>query len=269
LYLNLKFILDKETITVGNLAQKIKERIEKNMYPRLLVLTQELSIFPTAEEKDLIGKSYLLHNLNFRDVITGLDKQYDFVITKIEVTKTKPYNFFGSIDEDPVSYYTITDIIENTILGNDPNKNYIDFYFKINSSVKTVNLVYPTFVNNILSDLGSYFSIYSLVAQILSMFYSDYFYRSDLFNAIFKFHDSEVIKKLLDNKKFNDLEVDINDEENEDQLDDKLMKVNNISQNEQAKVNDIITKERRESETINIELKYNEIGIIHYLIFRE
>jgi len=47
--------------------------------------------------------------------------------------------------------------------------------------------------SNIMNDLGSYFSIFSVCAQILSLFYTDYFYTADLLNAVFNFHDEEVL----------------------------------------------------------------------------
>lgn len=190
------FIIDNDAITVGNLAAKIKERIEKNMYPRFFVITEGITIFPKADKDNLIQKSYGLFNLDFRDKITGINIQYDLIVQKINVQQSFPSEkYFLTKDTKQKNYYSISGIEVNTIMSNNPNKQSVSFYFKVNGTSRIVYVNYKLF-DDILQILGSYFSIFSLVAEILSGFYTDFFYMSDLLNSVFQFHDKETLRKM-------------------------------------------------------------------------
>ena len=179
---------------MGNLSKAIKERIEANMYPRLFVMTQGFEIMPS--KTDIIQKIYKFSNLDFRDKITGIPLQYDVYAQKIQVKTIKPKGFFWNTenDEDEVYHYIISDIEVNNILGNDPTKTGVTFYFKVNGTTQLINIKYSLF-EDILADLGSYYSIFDLIAQILAKFYTDFFVQASLLNAVFTFNEYETKSK--------------------------------------------------------------------------
>ena len=168
------------------------------MYPRLFVLTQGIDIMPS--QPNIIDKVYKFTNLDFRDKITGIPLQYDVYVQKIKVKTIQPKGFFFSteIDNDEEYHYIISTIEVNNILGNDPTKTGVNFYFKVNGTTEIINIKYRLF-EDILADLGSYYSIFDLLAQILSKFYADFFVQASLINAVFTFNEYETKPKQLKN----------------------------------------------------------------------
>jgi len=181
-----------------------------NLYPRLFILTQGFEVLPN--HSPIIQKIHNFYNLDFRDKVTGIPLQYDVYVKKIKVKTIKPKNLFLSTanDDDAEYYYVISDIAINTILGNDPSKTGVTFYFKVNGTIEIVYITYDIF-DDILAVLGSYFSIFDLCARVLALFYTDFFFQAELLNSVFNFseHSSKSHQKLKSSK-------NIKNSENED-----------------------------------------------------
>jgi len=162
------------------------------------MLTQNIEVLP--RQSKIVQLVHNFNNLDFRDKITGLPYQYDVFVKRVLVKTIKPKNLFidTSGDDDFDTYYTVSDIVINTVLGNDPTKAGVTLYFKVDGTTQVVYITYNNF-NDILSDLGSYFSIFDLVARLISMFYADYFLQADLLNSVFSFNELDV--KLRKGKK--------------------------------------------------------------------
>ncbi len=99
---------------------------------------------------------YKFSNLDFRDKITGIPLQYDIYVQKIQIKKIHRKYFFhhNKEDDDATEYYIISSIEINNILGNNPDKAGVTFYFKVNGTTKTIYVTYAIF-NDVLEALGS------------------------------------------------------------------------------------------------------------------
>jgi len=120
------------------------------------------------------------------------------------------------MEEFEDEYFIITEIVENNILGNNPTKKGVHLYFKVNGTTQILTITYSLF-SDILSDLGSYYSIMDLVGQILAFFYSEYFVRANLINSVFSFNEHETRRTLEqnnDNREFDDNSSSGSNEEN-------------------------------------------------------
>jgi len=226
-------------------------------------MTQGLEVLP--KQSEIIQKVFKFTNLDFRDKYTGIPIQYDVYVQKIKVKTIQPYNLFLSTEEfdDEIEHYVISDIQVNNILGNDPTKNGVTLYFKINGTTQWIYIKYDLF-ESILEVLGSYYSIFDVIGGILSFFYSDYFFQADILNSVFSFTENHLSGKggrkfHRRNKNYEDDSSDGDESESGDNSKD----INNNSNKNDRKYGD---KDKNDNDLLKIipfnknnnnEIKYN------------
>jgi hypothetical protein len=98
------------------------------------------------------------------------------------------------------SYFSIHSIERDDINSEGTISSFLNF--KVYPQKYILTLKYDSF-SDVLSAFGSFFSVFSLICSIFSKLYSDFFYESDLINAVFKsnyfssfeYNDSSFTKK--------------------------------------------------------------------------
>ena len=206
---------------------------------------------------------YQFTNLDFRDKITGIPLQYDVYVQKIKVKYIKPKNLFISTenDDDAEYYYIVSDIAVNNILGNDPNTKGVSFYFKVNGTTQIVYVKYNLF-EDILEKLGSYYSIFDIVAAFCAYFYADFFFQADLLNSTFSFNENATknINRKYKTKNYNDTSIEVEEPSNENpESSGHIKNKNDINEEINEKINENI---------IVLEMKTKPDGIILIKLFK-
>ncbi len=182
-------LLDNETVTVGNLSKIISDKITANFFPRLLVIYPLLQVNPNSKTNQIVSLTHDLLNLDFRDQITGLAMVYDVIIRQTKVTYIVKSDLFFE-KKILVNYFTVDSVKKNLIQGNDISKKGPTLYYKIHGQTILINIQYVLFTD-ILSKFGSYWTIFALGGHFLSYLYKYFYWRADLLNGVFKFHEED------------------------------------------------------------------------------
>lgn len=124
--------------------------------------------------------------LDYKDKLTANPISYNFYIyeTVITIYKTK---FLIPIYEQK-SYFSIHSISIDNLNTDDKKSAFISF--KVFPQKFKLTIKYAS-LNDVLSNFGSFFSVFSLLCSIFSHTYSNFFYEADLLNAVYKFHHSK------------------------------------------------------------------------------
>jgi len=170
--------------------QEFSEEITLNKNFRLLVLHSHIEFNLTNNVSNVVDNSFIFKNLDFRNYITGVPLSYDVIVEKYNVSIERPYLFFFSQKEDVKSYYAIKDIELNNMKSNDLSRKYLRFNFRIHPIVTVVAIRSELFTDT-LSIFGSYWCMFTLLGRVVASIWGGYFYRADLYNTVFRFHDND------------------------------------------------------------------------------
>jgi uncharacterized membrane protein YgcG len=159
---------------------------EHNRFPKMLFIHRSIEISSKKiSEKDIINEIYFMDIVDYRDPLTGRPVVYDIFVQKYIVSIDRG-NFFGGTDD--TEFLIIEKIERNTIDSISREGAFLSF--KMSPDGQQINVKYVSFTD-VLGVFGSFYSIFSLVAGILSSLYNEVFLTRKLVNSIFKFIDNE------------------------------------------------------------------------------
>ncbi len=138
----------------------------------------------------MVDYSYVFHNLKFRNSITGVPLSYDIYIQQYNVTTERQFLLFFSKDDPVKSYYSIKKIEINQIKSSDLVRKHLRFNFRIHPIVTRVKIKSELFTQT-MAIFGSYWSMMILLGRMLAKLWGGYFYKADLYNTIFRYHDED------------------------------------------------------------------------------
>ena len=173
---DVKINFKKLVITNETLNTNLKTNSNNNAYPKLLIINDQMIV---TDQKQL---NYHLYVLDYKDPTTGSPISYDIYVFEIEITIDKTV-FLLPVTEIS-NYYSIMSIERNNI--DSSARSSAQLNLKVFPQKSLINIKYVG-ISDVLAAFGSFFSVYSLIAGVLSGLYKDFFYKSDLINSIFKF----------------------------------------------------------------------------------
>ncbi len=247
------------------LDSKINSHFSKYRYPKILVLHRGVEVSEASDS--VINFVYHLNVLDYFDSITGHPNVYDVYLQKYQVYIEKGSLFTS--DPDMVEFIIVNKIEKNTF---DITENEgLHLTYKLFSDTQQIFVKYVSFTD-FMGDFGSYYSVFSLFAGILSSFYNELFLDRKLITTVFKFikNKPENNSHFFDNNIFkrknrNSIEDDFIEKHFKGVLnnvvDGKFNNNNNIGNGKDIKINNIENKKVEEIEIVNLNKNNNNLEV--------
>jgi hypothetical protein len=160
------------------LPPKLKDLSNSNNYPKLLLLYSDKYV--TGNQiKDI----YYLETIQYMDQLTENPISYNIYIQQTNITVDKSILWR---DKTVITYYTIQSIRRNDL--DTTSRSEAALNFKVYPVINLITVKYVT-LSDVLSNFGSYYSVFTLIATIVCSLFSPIVYEGDLINAVFKFKE--------------------------------------------------------------------------------
>jgi hypothetical protein len=169
------------------LAYFQNEVFPSNKFPKMLFLHRSIEISTKkTDTNDIVNQVYYLDIVDYKDPLTSNPMVYNIYIQKYIVSVDRGALFGGG--EEPQSFLVVKSIEKNNIDSIVRGGAYLSY--KIYGDALVINVKYTSFTD-VLGTFGSFYSIFSLLAGILSGLYNEIFLTRKIINAIFKFVDNQ------------------------------------------------------------------------------
>lgn len=193
--------LSTVTLSGSNLAfyNDLISIFNSNLYPKMLILHRSVQI-NTGNSANITNFIYNLEVLDYKDSITGNPIVYDVYVQKYSVIidKGSLLSFTSSSSNNTIDFLVVESIQKNTFDSLTNDGAYLTF--KLYSDTNQITIQYVT-LTDFLGTFGSFYSILSLIASILSSIYNGFFLKRDMINSIFRFIDNDPDPIAKYNKK--------------------------------------------------------------------
>ena len=163
------------------MSEQIRQLGNMNYWPKLIMLTQNIQITPNDPTKNLTSFLYDMNLLDYYD-ISRYPYSYDIYIQNVTVVVDST-KFLIPVKETKT--YFVAQRVELNKLDRSARSS-VNFNFKIYSDTMIITVSFTSF-NDVLSQFGAFFSVFTLVFSLVASTYNDYFYKEELVNSIFKF----------------------------------------------------------------------------------
>ena len=172
-------------ITIDNLSQNLNNISAKNTFPKVLLFYSDIFV-----NKAKSGNIYYVRSIDYMDLLTQNPISY---YVYLQQTDTIIDNTFIWTNQQTTTTFSINSIVKNdmdTSKRNEASLIFKVFPIKINITVKYVSL------SDVLSALGSYYSVCTLIASIFCYLFSEMIYQGDIVNSVFKFREGGILLKM-------------------------------------------------------------------------
>ena len=233
-------------------------------------ITKNIQITPNKD--NILTLIHDMNILDYYDKFTGIPMSYNIYIQNITIIIDS--TTFIVPKTETTTYLVINNIEQNKL--DTSNRKSIKFNFKVYPNTKIFTVKYTSF-ENVLETFGSFFSVFSLIASIISNLYNNHYYKQAMVNSVFNFvHYSASNYKILKDDKENGYDPSKNKffkrDENGKKLNQNVINlqsnkgfdsnvVNNFaSNNENANILPITGRASGDSEQINLNNNPNNVG---------
>lgn len=169
-----------EYISNSTLQDSLKMIDNKNSFPKIIMMTRNLQVTP--QYSNILTVVHEMQLLDYYDQLSGIPKSYNIFIQNITVV-IDTTRFIIPIQETK-TILRVNYVEEDSLDTSD--RTTVNFNFKVYSDTEVINVTYVTF-DDVLSNFGSFWSVFSLFATILAEMYGDIFYKKNMLNTLFTF----------------------------------------------------------------------------------
>ena len=148
-----------------------------NSFPKLLLLYSDKYVTKTK-----ISDMYYLDSVEYMDYLTDKPISYNVYIQQTNITEDRTILWTKT---KLTTYYTIQSIVRNNL--DTTSRSEASLNFKVYPKINLISVKYVSF-SEVLSTFGSYYAVFTLIAQILCQSFSSLVYEGDLVNCFFRFY---------------------------------------------------------------------------------
>ena len=182
---------DQDTNTLRNLQsestdslsfqQKMQTIFTSYKFPKMMVIHRDVEV--NSRNENPINFIYNFDVLDYLDPITGNPNVFDVYLQKVEIFVDYGGFLFPS-EPSKIEFVVVNKIVKNQMDSLSNSGAYLSY--KLFSDSKQIFVKY-TSITDVLEVFGSFYAIFTLLAQVLSSLFKEVFFNMRLTSSIFKF----------------------------------------------------------------------------------